>query len=138
MPQPNMLAVLVAGLVPMAVGFFWYGPIFGKKWLGFVGKTEEQIQAEMNPLKSYGVTVVMSIITAYVLAHVLIAFTMATGDSGLTHGLLGGFWVWLGFVVTTQWNEVGFADKEIGHWLLDTGASLVNLLIMGAILALWT
>lgn len=137
MMEPNLLAVLVAGLVPMAVGFFWYGPIFGKKWMAFVGKTEEEIAAEMNPLKTYGVTVLMSILTAYVFAHVLLAFSSATGETGLMAGLQGGFWMWLGFVFTTQWNEVGFAGKEVGHWLLDTGASLLNLLIMGVILSLW-
>ncbi|MFT5145106.1 MAG: hypothetical protein ACI80V_001244 [Rhodothermales bacterium] len=137
MQEPNLLAVLVAGLIPMVVGAVWYGPLFGKKWLAFQGKTAEEVQAEINPLKTYGVTLVMSILTAYVLAHTLLAFASATGEVGLWAGLQGGFWVWLGFVVTAQWNEVGFAGKEVGHWLLDTAASLVGLLIMGAILALW-
>ena len=137
MPQPNLLAVLVAGLVPMLVGMLWYGPIFGKKWLAYVGKTEEEIREDMNPVKSYGVTLVMSLLTAYVLAHVLIAFSLATGDTGLWAGMQTGFWVWLGFVFTSQWNEVGFADKEVGLWVLDTGASLVGLLIMGGILGAW-
>jgi Protein of unknown function (DUF1761) len=138
MEQLNLVAVLVAGLMPMVVGFFWYGPLFGKKWMAYMGTTEEQIKENMNPLKSFGVTTLMSILTAYVLAHSLAAFSAFLDTSGLWHGLQGGFWVWLGFVFTAQWNEVGFGGKEVGHWVLDTAASLVGLLLMGAILGVWT
>ncbi|MBO6780680.1 MAG: DUF1761 domain-containing protein [Rhodothermales bacterium] len=138
MESPNYLAVLVAGLVPMFIGFLWYGPLFGKKWMAYRGKTEEELQEEINPPKTYGVTVLMSIITAYVLSHVVWAFGAATGESGLMLGLQAGFWSWLGFVVTTHWNAVAFEAKELGHMILDTAAALVGLLIMGSILALWT
>ncbi|MBK8887589.1 MAG: DUF1761 family protein [Saprospiraceae bacterium] len=29
----NWLAILGSGLVPMAVGALWYGPLFGKLWM---------------------------------------------------------------------------------------------------------
>ena len=35
------LAILVASLSTLVVGFIWYGPLFGKAWLFENGFTEE-------------------------------------------------------------------------------------------------
>ena len=40
MLEVNYLAVLIAGIVPMIVGAIWYGPLFGKRWLGYMETTE--------------------------------------------------------------------------------------------------
>jgi hypothetical protein len=29
----NPLAVLIATIVPMLLGFLWYGPVFGNAWM---------------------------------------------------------------------------------------------------------
>ena len=44
MHEVNLLAVLVAGIVPMVVGALWYGPLFGKRWLQLMETTAEEIQ----------------------------------------------------------------------------------------------
>jgi len=36
----NGWAVLVCGVVAMALGFVWYGPLFGKKWLELIGSNK--------------------------------------------------------------------------------------------------
>jgi len=65
----NYLAVLVAALIPMAVGALWYSPaLFAKKWMALVGKTEEEMK-NVNPMKAYGISFLTSLIMAYVLAH---------------------------------------------------------------------
>ncbi|HLD39833.1 MAG TPA: DUF1761 family protein, partial [Candidatus Nanoarchaeia archaeon] len=33
----NYLAVLVAAIAAYVVGFLWYGPVFGKKWMALMG-----------------------------------------------------------------------------------------------------
>jgi hypothetical protein len=61
MEQPtvpiNYLAVLVAALVPMIIGFAWYSPaLFAKKWMAILGKTEEEIKKSWpgsNPQLSF-------------------------------------------------------------------------------------
>jgi len=40
----NWIAVVAAALTGFMVGGIWYGPIMGKKWMGAVGLSEEQIK----------------------------------------------------------------------------------------------
>ena len=54
MHEVNLLAVLVAGIVPMIVGFLWYGQLFGKRWLELMETTAEEIQKNFNPWKTHG------------------------------------------------------------------------------------
>ncbi|MBK6498787.1 MAG: DUF1761 domain-containing protein [Saprospiraceae bacterium] len=39
----NWLAILGSGLVPMAVGALWYGPLFGKVWMKEADMSLEKI-----------------------------------------------------------------------------------------------
>jgi hypothetical protein len=133
----NYLAVLVAGLIPMILGSIWYGPLFGKKWMELVGKSEEELKASFNPMKSYGVTFVFALLMAYVLAHVLNAFGDAYGQTGLWAGIEGGFWVWLGFVLTVSWQQVAFSGQSMMLWVLNVLYNLVALICMGALLGSW-
>ena len=70
MHEVNLLAVLVAGIVPMVVGALWYGPLFGKRWLQLMETTAEEIQEKgINPLKTYGVSFLLALVTASILAQ---------------------------------------------------------------------
>jgi hypothetical protein len=40
----SWLAIIAAAVCGFVVGGIWYGPIMGKKWMGAVGLTEEQIK----------------------------------------------------------------------------------------------
>lgn len=130
----NYWAVLVAGASSMLVGSIWYArSVFGKAWMGFVGKTEEQIKQEGNPAKSMSFAFILSLVVAYVLAHVLGYVEVTT----LADGLLTGFWMWLGFVFATIGTNYLFEFKKFGHFAITSGYHLVQLLVMGAILAVW-
>ena len=69
MHEVNLLAVLVAGIVPMIVGFLWYGPLFGKRWLELMETTAEEIQKNFNPWKTHVASFVLALVTAYILAQ---------------------------------------------------------------------
>ena len=81
----NWLAVLVAAIVNMAVGFLWYGPLFSGLFLRLIGKREEEIEA--SPLV-YPLGFVMGLVTTYVLAVII-------GSAGVT--------TWWGGAVTAPW-----------------------------------
>jgi hypothetical protein len=134
---PNIWAVLVASLLPMVVGAVWYGPLFGKTWMQLVEKSEEEIRAGFNPAKSFGVTFLMAVLTAFVLAHILQAYDDAYTLSGWAAGMQGGFWVWLGFVLTISWQAVSFEAKKLSLYFLNMAYNLVVLLAMGALLGAW-
>lgn len=133
----NLWAVLVASLLPMVIGALWYGPLFGKRWMDLVGKTEEELRAAFNPAKSYGVTWVFALLTAFVLAHVIGAWYDAYGAEGWLAGIQSGFWVWLGFVLTISWQRVAFEDVKTSLWGLNALYNLVTLMAQGAVIAAW-
>ena len=47
----NWYAIIAATLVGFAVGFVWYGPLFGKAWMKEIGLTEEENFKNMQLLR---------------------------------------------------------------------------------------
>jgi len=130
----NYLAVLVAAVASMAVGFAWYSPfLFGKSWMKLMGYTKaslEKNKSDMN--KTYAIASVAALVTSYVLAHV-VGYTGAT-NAGM--GMQAGFWMWLGFVAPVQLTDVLFGSKKYELFAINTGYQLACLLVAGAILAM--
>ena len=131
----NYLAILISAVVSFVIGGLWYGPIFGKMWIALMGFTQKDIDKakQKGMSKSYLITFVASLIMAFVLAH----FIIYTGASNFFEGFQVGFWVWLGFVATTQLGTVLWENKSWNLFILNIAYWLVNLLVMGAILAVW-
>jgi len=133
----NYLAVLIAALIPMAVGALWYSPaMFAKKWMALVGKTEEEIK-KVNPAKAYGVSFLTSLIMAFCLAHAVEFGSAYMQVSGFGAGLQAGFWIWLGYVVTTNASSVLFEFRPSGLYWMSMGYYFVCLLLMGGLLGAW-
>ena len=137
-PVPvNYLAVLVAALIPMAVGFVWYSPaLFAKKWMAMIGKTPEEIM-KSGPGKAYAISFAGSLVMAFVLDHSIIFGDAYLHMSGFGAGMMGAFWLWLGFVVTTNAGTVLFEFRRAGLYWVNMGYYLVSLLLMGGVLGVW-
>jgi len=138
MHQLNWVAVLVAAISTMVVGFLWYSPIlFAKPWMREMGydpndkaKTQEM---QKNAGPAYAGSFVASLLSAFTLA--LILHAMRTQDLHL--GLMLSFHVWLGFVATVQFTGALFMKQSMKLFAINTGYQLVCYLVMGAILSLW-
>ena len=132
----NFWAVLTSAIIAMVVGSVWYSPIlFGKKWVALI---EKETHRTINELKkgtgvAYTITFIGGLIMAYILAH----FLSYANAKTVQDGIQGGFWAWLGFVATTSIGGVLFTKKPFQLFLIDNAYWLLNLLIMGAILAIW-
>lgn len=135
----NYVAVLVAAVTNMILGSLWFGPIFGKMWIKASGMSPEQCEAgkHKNMGGSYALMFVGSLVMAYVLAHALVFGNAYLGTSGVSAGLMVGFWNWLGFVAPVTIGVVLWDNKRWGYWAITYLYNLVGLLIMGAILAAW-
>lgn len=134
----NWLAVLVAGISTMIVGFVWYSPLlFAKPWMREMGYDPndkakiQEMQKSAGP--AYGASLVAGMLSAFTLA--LILHGLQAND--LHVGLMLGFHVWLGFVATVQLTGALFAKQSMKLFAINTGYQLVCYLIMGAILSLW-
>ena len=126
------LAIVIAALAPMVIGYLWYGPLFGKKWMELMETSEEEVKASFNAVKSYGGSFVAALITAYVLHEI-----MGMGDGNmmsLMGGLKAGLLVWFGFVLTHGYQAVCYEGKTTGLFVLNQAYNLVSLAAMGAIL----
>ncbi len=128
----NWLAVAVAAILSLVVGFVWYSkPVFLMPWLKGLEKDESFAQ-EANPI-----TYVFALVSSFIEA-VFVSFLLNTmGSTTLVSGLTAGFMIWLGFVFTTHWVNDGFSKRSFGFTLITSGYHLVMLLIMGALLSVW-
>jgi len=131
----NYPAVLVAAIVHFIIGGLWYSVIFGNKFIEISGWTPAQVEkiASESHWSQYAVAFATSLILVYILAH----FVQYTGAKNVAGGMQTAFWLWLGFVATTQLATVIFEQRKLGWYLLNVGYQLVAGLICGAILAAW-
>lgn len=132
----NYIAVIAAGVVSMILGFLWYSPmLLGKPWMkekGYSAEPLKKAQKEMG--KFYAISFVVSLITAYVLFHVMVMSMSYFNYPKLQTGLTSAFWMWLGFVMPVQITATIFGDKNFKLFGIDTGYQLVSLLAMGVVL----
>lgn len=58
----NFLAIIVAALIPMIIGFIWYHPkLFGNTWMQVAGMTEEKIKSG-NMALIFGLSFLLSLL----------------------------------------------------------------------------
>jgi len=129
-------AVIVATLVHFILGGLWYSPLlFGNKFLQIIGWTPQQLEQMQTkgPAKELIVAFVTSLILVYVLAH-FVQYTKATNAMA---GIQTAFWLWLGFIATTNIATVLFEQRPLGLYLINAGYQLVGCALAGAILAVW-
>jgi hypothetical protein len=132
----NYPAVIVATLVHYILGGLWYSPLlFGNKFIQLINWSPAQLQQieRESHAKELAIALVMSLILVYILAH-FVQYTKAT--SALA-GIQTAFWLWLGFVMSTQVATVIFEGRSFGLFLINVAYQLVGCALAGVILAVW-
>jgi magnesium-transporting ATPase (P-type) len=112
----NYPAVLVAGILHWILGAVWYG-IFTNKFVELMAWTPQQLSEieSQSHTKEYVLAFLSSLVLVYVLAH----FLQYTQASNLVSGLQTAFWLWLGFVATSQLATVIFEGRKPGSISLE-------------------
>lgn len=127
----NPLALLVAGVIYTLLGSLWYSPwLFGKDWLEYCGLKSEDC-------KCCSSSFLWAFLNSLVIALGLSVLVILTGAVTAGEGACLAFWAWLGFVATTLMSGVIWEKRSFHWWLINAGFSLVGLLIIGALLAVW-
>ena len=132
----NYTAVAASAAGYWVLGALWYSPLlFARPFIALKGYSPEQLAAMQTQSHAgeTGLAFVTSLVLAYVLAH----FVKFTGAETAASGALAGFWLWLGFVATTNLSTVLFEGRPAGLYLINNGYHLAGLLGMGALLAVW-
>jgi len=134
----NWLAILVAAIASIILGFVWYSPLlFARPWTREMGYDLND-KAKMDEMRkhagpAYAGSFVAALIAAFTLALILHGMRAET----LHFGLMASFHIWLGFVATVQFTGALFARQSMKLFAINTGYQLVCYLVMGMILALW-
>ncbi len=156
----NFLAILVAAISALVVGFIWYHPkVFGNAWMQAAGMTDEQIRGG-NMAKIFILAFIFAILLAMTMMQMTIhqtgALSLVGGDStaalpsytafmadyqdafrtyrhGAFHGIFTGIFVALPIIGT---NAL-FERKSAKYIFINTGYWIVTLGIMGAIICGW-
>jgi hypothetical protein len=139
MPDPtiNLIPVIIAGVINMVIGALWYSPfVIGKLWMRSMGKTDEEIKQGFSGAAMglvYVVNTIASLLFAYVLAHIIKFASLTT----FTQGANAGFWVWLGFVVTTVIPGYLYEGRPKLLYFLFIIYQLISIVLMGGVIAMW-
>lgn len=134
--EVNYLAVFLASVASMIVGFLWYSPaILGKPWMKEKGMTADDVKKAQKEMgKWYGLSFVVALVVAYVLFHVMVMAENYFGYSWLSTGLTSAFWMWLGFIMPVQVTATIFGGKNWKLLGIDTGYQLASILAMGIVI----
>lgn len=132
--EVNWLAVVLATLSTMIVGSVWYSPaVFGVKWQRWAKLDPKNMASAKYAI---GITLVVSLISAYVLAHVSYLSNAFFGHSFLQDSLTTAFWVWLGFTAARIITHDAFENRRKKLTLLTISHELVTFMVMGLIIGL--
>lgn len=138
-PTISYLAIVLSGIASMIIGFLWYSKfLFGRPWMRLMGYTDESIKVAQKSLgKLYGISFLLSLLTAYMLSHVVDFSLYFYGNPPIHTGLSTAFCTWLGFVMPVQLTDELFRSKKWKLFFINTSYQLVWLVAAGLIIGLF-
>lgn len=129
----NHWAVLVSAVANLVVGALWYSPmLFYKAWMKENNFTEETVKQNFNPLKTYGLSFILSLIISYNLAFFL-GDDKANASWAATAGFLAGF----GFSALIFSVVALFEQRSWKYILINGGYITIYFTLIGFIIGAW-
>lgn len=128
--EVNWLAVVLATASSMVVGMIWYAkPIFGNQWAKLV-KLDPKKMGEGSTM-AISITIVVSFLTAYVLAHVTYLSNQFFQNSFMQDALSTAFWLWLGLTAARMITHDVFERRPFKLTFMNITHEFVTLMVMG-------
>lgn len=135
-PEINYWAVLLATLSSMVVGSVWYTPkVFGNYWMKQANITPSG--STKDAIRPILLTLIVSFITAWVLAGATYLSWDFYGGSFLLNALLTGVILWAGFTAARFITHDAFDGRPAGLTVLNVAHELVTIVIMALIIGIW-
>ncbi|SIT84973.1 DUF1761 domain-containing protein [Microbacterium sp. RU33B] len=134
-PEINYWAVLLATLSSMVVGTVWYSPkVFGTRWekLARVDRT-----ANSSAVLPIMVTVVVSFLTAWVLAGSTAIAWHFYGGGYLISAIVTGVTLWGGFTAARFITHDVFEGRPSQLTTMNIAHELVTVVVMALIIGVW-
>ena len=155
----NFLALLIAAISSLVVGFIWYNPkVFGKIWMKESGMTEEKMKGS-NMIMIFGLSIVYAFFISFILQMLVIhqfgALGMVGGDPSIAkpsydafmadygtafrsfkHGALHGFMTGLFLILPVTGVGALYERRSFKYVLVSGGYWVVSMMIMGGIICM--
>ena len=128
----NYLAVIVAAVAYLIIGWLWYSLLFGSAWMKAIGKTKEQVAAGASAV-NYILALIFGFVASYGIARILVW----TGGGTIRDGIMTGFVVSVCFVLATFFMNDTFEKRPTGLTIINGLYHIVSLIVAGIIIAAW-
>jgi hypothetical protein len=136
----NYWPILIAAITCFAFGALWYTTL-SRQWMAARGMSAadmEKAKAQMGSVPwPFIVSFVALLVMAWMFAGVLLHLARGGTVISVRAGVISGFFLWFGFVITTMAVNYAFHGAKRSLTLIDGGHWLGVLLIQGAILGWW-
>ena len=130
----NHLAILVCVVIFFGLGFTWYGPLFGSRWMDMLHLDMATVEANAPGAGVWITNLVGTVAPLYVLAWLFTKLGVTSGLRGAGIALLIVFtFHHLPVMVTNM-----FAQQPYGLAWITGGFEMVGMTISGFILGAWT
>ncbi len=134
-PEINWLAVVLATVSSMVVGLIWYArPVFGNRWMRLAKIDEATMGNGVGPIIA---TIIVSFITALVLAGASAIAQNFYGGNFLVNTLVTGVILWPGFTAARVITHDAFERRPAALTTLTIAHELVTILVMALIIGLF-
>lgn len=129
----NVIAIIVAWIISLAVGSFWYSPAgFGKLWSRLSGVDM------MKMPKDLANKAILSIaISSFIQAVALAIIVNSVEANTALDGLKAGLFLWAGFTAATTVGNNLYSRLSWKFWWLNASFFLIVMPINAAILSVW-
>ena len=161
----NIYIIFIAAIIPMLIGFVWYGPLFGNAWMKELNFTKESLEGA-NMLKIFILSYIFSVLVAFFLQFIVIhqmgvyqtlinepGFNEQTGEAftyfqdfvanygnrfrNFQHGLIHGVMSGLFFVLPVISIIAMFERKSFKYIAINAGYWIITLALMGGVICQW-
>jgi hypothetical protein len=159
--EMNFYIFFLAAIVPLVIGFVWYGPLFGNVWMKELGFTKESL-ADLNRVLTLTLSYVFSLFIAMFLLpatiHQMGVYSSLAGEPGFAesteeaftyfqdfllnygdrfrtfkHGALHGILSGLFLALPVIAIIAMFERKSVKYIAINAGYWIVTLAIMGGL-----
>lgn len=136
--EVNLLAVLLAAVSSMAVGYIWYGDAgFGKQWQKMTGLKPKDM--EKGAPQAMAFAFVSSLLLAFGLSVAANYYmTVENSTNSLAATLMVALFIWVFFQATRIVMHDMFEQRRKKLSALNIGSELVTILLMATIIGLLT
>ncbi|WP_395242460.1 DUF1761 domain-containing protein [Agromyces sp. MMS24-K17] len=131
----NYWAVVIATLSTLVIGSIWYTPrVFGTRWAELA---KVDLQNGGSAAGAIITTIIVSFISAWVLAIATQTAWLAFGGSYFWLALSVGTMLWAGFTAARFITHDAFEGRPPALTLLNISHELVTVVVMAIIIGVW-